>query len=260
MSMRWGRDTSESGHGPNWSGPSDLGSRRGGQELVVLGDVRALAGPLADQEGRVLPFPSPDPAAVLNTWQVRGRTWQVRGRPRAVAGAALVAQRLLPLLGGEGVNVDGNRDLLAVTDVNGGLLDPLAAPVPVGPDELHRVQYAALRRCRLQVQGVHERKQHRAVGTCRTAPAAAGSCCRGARPRPRARRSTALGRALSLPIVAARAGAFSRSNSLRRMARSVTRRRSSLALLSAGILQETVLNTLLLTSARTLATIRSSVE
>ncbi len=67
-------------------------------------------------------------------------------------------------------------------------------------------------------------------------------------------------RALSLPIVAALAGSFSRSNGLRRVAGSATRSRASLALPSAGILDETVLNTPSLTSARTRATIRSSVE
>jgi hypothetical protein len=79
-------------------------------------------------------------------------------------GAALVAQRLLPLLRSEGVNVNGDRDLPAVANVDGGLLDPLAAPVPVGPDELQRLQHPALGGRRPQVQSVHECEQHWPVG------------------------------------------------------------------------------------------------
>jgi hypothetical protein len=76
-----------------------------------------------------------------------------------------VAQRTSPHEPCEGVHVDRQDHVLAVALDGDALLDPLRAPVqiPVGLDQLQRVQHQPLRRRRLQLDRLHQCEQHRPV-------------------------------------------------------------------------------------------------
>jgi hypothetical protein len=74
-----------------------------------------------------------------------------------------IAQHRAPLIAGEGVHVDGHGHLLALRLHRRGWRDPVAAPVPVGADELQRRQHRPIRAGRLQDDRVDEGEQHRPV-------------------------------------------------------------------------------------------------